>query len=203
MTAVSRRSFLLTGGTAAAAAGAVALLPPAARAATAAKSSPVLAGTAPVGAICVAAGQTYTVPATTRVSAVTIEAGGVLAAPAGHSLTMTVNGVETGQKLVATTQATHFVDTITSANWWQLGAVSNAPQAAVNNGVIVSLAGHSTWAVTGPSYLTALSLDATSAVTGPRGGKVTMTVNGTPTTITPGASYTGAIVVTPAEPYPA
>lgn len=82
--------------------------------------------------------------------------------------------------------------------WWQLGAVSNAPQAAVNNGVIVSLAGHSTWAVTGPSYLTALSLDATSAVTGPRGGKVTMTVNGTPTTITPGASYTGAIVVTPA-----
>ena len=50
----------------------------------------------------VAAGQTYTVAATTRVSAVTIESGGVLAAPAGHSLTMTVNGVETGQRLVAT-----------------------------------------------------------------------------------------------------
>jgi hypothetical protein len=93
--------------------------------------------------------------------------------------------------------ATHFVGTITSANWWQLGAVSNAPQAAVNNGVIVSLTGHSTWAVTGPSYLTALSLDATSAVTGPRGGQVTMTVDGTPTAITPGASYTGAIVIEP------
>lgn len=75
--------------------------------------------------------------------------------------------------------------------------MSNAPQAAVNNGVIVSLTGDSTWAVTGPSYLTALSLDATSAVTGPHGGKATMTVDGTPTAINPGASYTGAIVVTP------
>ena len=52
--------------------------------------------------------------------------------------------------------------------------------------------------MTGPSYLTALSLDASSAVTGPHGGQVTMTVNGTPTAVTPGASYTGAIVVAPA-----
>src|ERR1700722_11404301 len=69
MTAVSRRSFLLTGGTAAAAgtvlAGAGAtLLAPAASAAPR-PASP--------GGIYVAAGQTYTVAATTRVSAVTIE----------------------------------------------------------------------------------------------------------------------------------
>jgi hypothetical protein len=49
-----------------------------------------------------------------------------------------------------------------------------------------------------PAYLTALSLDATSAVTGQHGKKVTMTVNGTPTVIAPGASYSGAIVVTAA-----
>ncbi len=94
--------------------------------------------------------------------------------------------------------STHFVATIDSGNWYDLGKVSNAPQAAVNNGVIVSLASHSKWTVTGTSYLTALSLDATSAVTGQHGKKVTMTVNGTPTAITPGASYTGAIVVTAA-----
>jgi hypothetical protein len=52
--------------------------------------------------------------------------------------------------------------------------------------------------VTGTSYLTALSLDATSAVAGPRGGNVTMTVDGKQTAITPGTSYTGAIVVSPA-----
>src|SRR5579859_2060793 len=86
MTALSRRSFLLTGGVTAA--GAV-LFAPTAQAATA------RAGTARGGAasgIHVAAGQTYTVTATTRVRAVTIEPGGVLTAPTGHSLTMTVNG---------------------------------------------------------------------------------------------------------------
>jgi hypothetical protein len=50
--------------------------------------------------------------------------------------------------------------------------------------------------VTGTSYLSALSLDATSRVAGPRGRKVAMTVNGTATAITAGASYTGAIVLT-------
>jgi len=94
--------------------------------------------------------------------------------------------------------STHFVDTIDSDNWYDLGKVSNSPQAAVNNGVIVSLASHSKWTVTGTSYLTALSLDATSAVTGQHGKKVTMTVDGTTTAITPGASYTGAIVITAA-----
>jgi len=107
----------------------------------------------------------------------------------------------TGSKIAGTITATlaeHHVDTITAANWWQLGAVANTPQAAVNNGVIVSLAGGSTWTVTGTSFLTALSLDAASAVTGPDGRKATMTVNGAPAAITPGSSHTGAIVVAPA-----
>jgi hypothetical protein len=98
--------------------------------------------------------------------------------------------------IITSTLATHFVDTITAANWWELGAVSNVAQPAINNGVIVSLAGGSRWTVTGTSYLTALSLDATSSVAAPRGKKVTMTVDGTVTAITAGASYTGAIVLT-------
>ena len=98
--------------------------------------------------------------------------------------------------VITATLAEHHVDTITSANWQQLGAVTNTPQPAINNGVIVSLTDGSTWTVTGTSYLTALSLDATSAVAGRHGGKVTMTVDGKQTAITPGTSYSGAIVVT-------
>jgi hypothetical protein len=100
--------------------------------------------------------------------------------------------------VITATYARHFVDTIDSSNWWELGAISNTPQPAINNGVIVSLAATSTWTVTGTSYLTALTLDATARVTGPGGGKVTMTVDGTPTAIAAGGSYTGAIVITAA-----
>ena len=113
MSAVTRRSFLFTGGaTAATAAASVTLLAPAAHAATAAPRS----RRAPAGnSITVASGQTYTVAATTTVSAVTIEQGGVLTAPAGYSLTMTVNGVETGQVLAATSGA----DTVFVPGSWR------------------------------------------------------------------------------------
>jgi hypothetical protein len=100
--------------------------------------------------------------------------------------------------VISATLAVHHVATIDSGNWQELGAVTNMPQAAINNGVIVSLASGSTWTVTGTSYLTSLSLDATSAVAAPRGGQVTMTVDGAATAIKPGASYAGAIVLTPA-----
>jgi hypothetical protein len=100
--------------------------------------------------------------------------------------------------VLTATLATHYADTIDASNWWELGAVTNTAQPAINNGVIVSLADHSTWTVTGRSYLTALTLDTTSLVTARRGKKVTMTVGGTPTAIVPGATHTGAIVVTAA-----
>ena len=45
--------------------------------------------------------------------------------------------------VITATLATHYVDTITSANWWELGKVSNDAQPAINNGVIVSLTGGS------------------------------------------------------------
>lgn len=94
------------------------------------------------------------------------------------------------------TAAEHFAGTIDSPNWWELGHVSNTTQAVINNCLIVALTDRSAWTVTGTSYLSALSLDATSRAAGPRARKVTMTVDGTPTAITAGASYTGAIVLT-------
>jgi hypothetical protein len=98
--------------------------------------------------------------------------------------------------VISATLTEHAVDTIDSSNWWELGNVSNTAQAAVNNGVIVSLAEGSQWTVTGTSYLTSLTLDATSSVKAKGHGKsVTMTVDGTATAITAGDTYTGAIVL--------
>lgn len=112
MSVLTRRSALTAAG---AAAGGVLLAPGVASAAqAAAPASARAAGGAPSGEIDVAAGATYTVSATTRVSAVTIGQGGVLTAPSGHSLTMTVNGVETGQALTGTSVAT---TAFTAGSW--------------------------------------------------------------------------------------
>ncbi|MBR7829876.1 hypothetical protein KDK95_26460 [Actinospica sp. MGRD01-02] len=101
------------------------------------------------------------------------------------------------QGVISATLAEHAVTTIDSSNWWELGNVSNTPQAAVNNGAIVSLASGSQWAVTGTSYITSLTIDATSSVTAKGLGKsVTMTVDGVETAIKAGNTYTGAIVLT-------
>ena len=98
--------------------------------------------------------------------------------------------------VISSTLAEHSVDSIDSSNWWELGNVSNTPQAAVNNGAIVSLAGGSQWTVTGTSYLTSLTLDSTSSVSAAGFGKsVTMTVDGTTTAIKAGNTYTGAIIL--------
>ena len=98
--------------------------------------------------------------------------------------------------VISATLAEHAVDTIDSSNWWELGSVSNTPQAAINNGAIVSLADGSQWTVTGTSYLTSLALDATSSVSASGFGKsVTMTVDGTTTAIKAGDTYTGAIIL--------
>ena len=97
--------------------------------------------------------------------------------------------------IISATLAEHYVDTIDATNWYDLGHVSNTAQPAINNGVIVSLTGGSRWTVTGTSYLSALSIDASSSVSGPGRKQVTMTVDGTATKIEPGGSYTGAIVL--------
>ncbi|MFF5141680.1 hypothetical protein ACFY6U_18450 [Streptomyces sp. NPDC013157] len=91
MTLTSRRSFLISGSATAAAV----LVPVASGTATAA---PEAAGRT----ISVAAGETYELAATTRVSRLTIGDGGKIVAPDGYDISLTVDGVETGQLLTAT-----------------------------------------------------------------------------------------------------
>ena len=115
MTVLTRRSALTASG----AVGAALLAPGMARAATTtagkASSAAATGSSAPTGEITVASGETVTISATTRVAAVTIASGGTLTAPSGYSLTMTVNGVETGQKLAETSGA----DTAFVAGSWR------------------------------------------------------------------------------------
>jgi len=76
------------------------------------------------------------------------------------------------------------------------GRVLNTPGAAVNNGVIVTLANGSKWTVTGTSYLSKLVIEKGSSVTAPSGRKLTMTDDGHPVTNIADGAYTGNIVLT-------
>lgn len=60
------------------------------------------AGAATVGKISVGAGETYELTATTRVNVLTIAEGGSITVPDGYSLSMTVNGVDTGEAIIGT-----------------------------------------------------------------------------------------------------
>ncbi|MHC3475186.1 hypothetical protein ACYF6T_41860 [Streptomyces sp. 7R007] len=102
----------------------------------------------------------------------------------------TVRGV------ISATTTKHRVSTITMAQYRQISEVTNTPGPVVNNGVIVTLGSGSTWTVTGTSHLSALTLAADAAVKAPRGKTVTFTVDGTPTTLQAGRSYTGALTLT-------
>lgn len=97
----SRRVFLGAAGTTAGAAAVAAVLAP-----TAASAAPVAQSGAQTGAqsdgITVGSGETLVIKKITRTNYLKIEKGAMLTAPSGYSLTLTVNGVETGQKLVAT-----------------------------------------------------------------------------------------------------
>ena len=63
-----------------------------------------------------------------------------------------------------------------------------------DKGLTLSLYNGSTWTVTEDSYLTMLTIDDSSSIVGENGAAVTMTVNGVPTAIQPGA-YAGEIVI--------
>ena len=102
----------------------------------------------------------------------------------------------TVEGVISATQAKHRVSTIDASTFYELGIVTNIVQAAVNNGVVVSLGSGSSWTVTGTSYVTSLALADDAAVKAPRGKTLTVTVDGTETTVTPGQSYTGAITLT-------
>jgi len=90
MTLITRRSILIAG-----TATTGALLVPAASAAAAPSA-------ATKTKISVGAGETYQLSATTGVSELSIAEGGRITAPDGYSVTLTVDGVETGQLLTET-----------------------------------------------------------------------------------------------------
>ncbi|MEU1510967.1 hypothetical protein ABZ490_02240 [Streptomyces sp. NPDC005811] len=89
MTLMTRRSLLIAG-----TATAGALLVPVGSV----QAAPVTSGRQ----LTVGSGETYEVAATTRLNRLTLADGGTLTAPEGHGLTLTVDGVETGQQLTAT-----------------------------------------------------------------------------------------------------
>ncbi|MFE2603544.1 hypothetical protein ACFXDI_09365 [Streptomyces mirabilis] len=93
MTLITRRSFLIAG-----TATAGALL----ASATSALAAGPTAKTTKADKISVGAGETYQLSATTRVSELSIAEGGKVTAPDGYSVTLTVDGVETGQLLTET-----------------------------------------------------------------------------------------------------
>ena len=64
-------------------------------------------------------------------------------------------------------------------------------------GLSLALTNGAVWTVTETSYLTSLTIDGTSSITGADGAAVTMTVDGTAVAVAPG-TYTGQIVIEPA-----
>ncbi len=125
--------------------------------------------------------------------------GGVPAPPpriSGMNLVvMLANSKVTGA--ITAASARHRKDPITPADFQMLGEVTDTPEAAINNGVIVSLT-HSTWTVTDTSYLTSLTIDSGSTVVAPQGRKLTMTVNGAEKSISAG-TFKGNVTLVVAQ----
>lgn len=90
--------------------------------------------------------------------------------------------------VISASKGKHAYEKSSQEHWDAISVVSNTPAPAVNNGVVVSLDGSSSWTVTGDSYITALNLAEGAVVKG------SMTVDGVETAILPG-SYTGNIVL--------
>jgi hypothetical protein len=114
---------------------------------------------------------------------------------AGMNMVLAFDGSRI-EGVISAGTALHNVSTITSAEYRELGEVTNTVHEVVNNGVIASLTNGSRWTVTGTSYLSSLDIAADASVVAPGGRTVSMTVDGVATDITPGSAYTGAIQLT-------
>ena len=110
----------------------------------------------------------------------------------GSNLVLSFDDASVTGRITASA-AQHLKNPIAAADYQSLGEVTNTPQAAINNGVLVSLH-HSTWIVTGTSYLTSLTIDERSVVKTARGNSPTMRVDGVVVPARPG-TYRGNIVV--------
>jgi len=86
-------------------------------------------------------------------------------------------------------------ETVTKETYYKIGHVKVTPSEAVCNGSIVTLKNGSVWNVTGTSYITSLTVDASSSVAVPT--DMVIIVNGTP--ISPealkGTTVAGTIVI--------
>ncbi len=122
------------------------------------------------------------------------EPGHDVAVPSGQNLVLKFENSKI-QGVISASTVKHHKNTISSEDYKLLGEVTNTPCSAVNNGVIVTLK-HSTWTITGVSYLTSLTLSADSTIAATNHATVVMSVNGVPTPIKPGL-YDGAIVLQP------
>jgi hypothetical protein len=93
---------------------------------------------------------------------------------------------------ISSSKASHSQKTITPSEYNLIGMVTNVAQAGINNGVSVTLAGNSTWTVTGTSYINRLDIGAGCQIKA-SSGQLVMTKDGTAVTPEAGKSYTGNI----------
>jgi len=115
--------------------------------------------------------------------------------PQGKNLVLTFDD-STVDGVISASTTDHAVDTITAAEYDQLGKVTNTVGPVVNNGVIVELAGDSAWTVNGTSYLSSLTVGPDASVLAPAGKTLSMSVDGVITPLEAGHSYTGNLVLT-------
>ena len=138
----------------------------------------------------------HTADATASFTGIELQGDFYNAMRTGKNLVLSFDGDSRVEGVISATASRHAVSTITSAEWEQLSHVTNTPQPAINNGVIVKLGAGSVWTVTGTSYLTKLVVDADAVVQAPSGQSLTLTVDGTATALDPGATYSGALTLT-------
>jgi hypothetical protein len=120
--------------------------------------------------------------------------GGFSAAkePSGKNLILQFNRSQL-VGMISATNVRHRKAVIAAPDYPELSEVTNTPAESVNNGVIVVLR-QSSWTPTATCHLTSLALDVGSAIQAPAGATLSMTVDGKPVDVRPGA-YRGHIVL--------
>ena len=105
------------------------------------------------------------------------------------------NATVNGQISAAVATYREGLTQITKENCEELSNITQTPAPPVNNGVIVTVAEGGVWNVTGPCWLTRLTILAGGTVAGAHGKTLTMTVDGVKKEVAPG-EYTGLIYLT-------
>ncbi|MCD8143782.1 MAG: hypothetical protein LUD79_00325 [Oscillospiraceae bacterium] len=103
-----------------------------------------------------------------------------------------INAKLTGMISAATAAYKEGLTQIRQSNCEELSNITQTPAAPINNGVIVSVDAQSVWTVTGPCYLTKLTLENGGTICAADGKTLKMTVDGKETALQPGV-YTGMI----------